>query len=232
MSSVSDAKKRAAIASTKLIKSGQVIGLGSGSTARYMIEEIGGRIREEKLRIFGVPTSNQTAELATKQGIPLTTLDKHPKLDIAIDGADQVDPKLNLIKGMGGALTREKIVDGAAETLVIIVDEGKMTQQLGVDQVVPVEVIPFATTPVMRKLVKLGGKPSIRLSKDKRSYFITDNGNSIIDVDFGAIGDAKKLETMVKVISGVVEIGLFVDMAKTVFVGSESTVKRIERKDS
>lgn len=232
MSSVSDAKKRAAIASTKLIKSGQVIGLGSGSTASYMIEEIGVRIREEKLSIFGIPTSNQTAELATKQGIPLTTLDKHPKLDIAIDGADQVDPKLTLIKGMGGALTREKIVDGAAETLVIIVDEGKMTQQLGIDQVVPVEVIPFATTPVMRKLVKLGGKPSIRLSNDKRSYFITDNGNSIIDVDFGAIGDAKKLETEVKVISGVVEIGLFVDMTKTVFVGRESIVKRIDKKDS
>lgn len=230
MSQINDAKKRAAVASTELVKSGQVVGLGSGSTANYMIEELGRRMREEKLRILGVPTSNQTGELAAKQGIPLTTLGEHPKLDIAIDGADQVDPKLNLIKGMGGALTREKIVDGAAETLVIIVDEGKMTHQLGINQVVPVEVIPFATAPVMSRLVKLGGKPSIRLSNGKHTY-VTDNGNDIIDVNFGAISDAKKLEVEIKMVPGVVESGLFVGMAKIVFVGSKSSVKKVERKE-
>lgn len=230
MSSVEEAKRRAAIASAKLVRSGQVVGLGTGSTANYMIEELGRRIREERLRIVGVPTSNQTAELAARYGIPLTTLDEHPRLDIAIDGADQVDPELNLIKGMGGALTREKVVDGAAEMLVIIVDESKMAPQLGVDQAVPVEVIPFATAPVMGRLAKLGGEPSIRFYKG--GYFVTDNGNNIVDVDFGAIGDAKRLEREIKMISGVVESGLFVDMAGIVFVGNESGVKKIERKGS
>ena len=226
----SEAKRRAAVASTELVRSGQIVGLGSGSTANYMIEELGRRIREEKLKITGVPTSNQTAELAAKCGIPLTTLDEHPRLDIAIDGADQVDPRLNLIKGMGGALTREKIVDGAAETLAIIVDESKMTPQLGVNQVVPVEAVPFATAPVMSKLVRLGGKPSIRTAKDKRGYFVTDNGNNIVDVDFGAINDVKGLERKIKMISGVVESGLFVGMAKIVFVGAASGIRKIERR--
>lgn len=230
MSSVNEAKRRAAVASAKLVRSGQVVGLGTGSTADYMVEELGRRIREERLKILGVPTSNRTAELAVKHGIPLTTLGEHPRLDIAIDGADQVDADLNLIKGMGGALTREKIVDGAAETLVIIVDESKMTPQLGVNQVVPVEVIPFAIVPVMSRLAKLGGKPSVRPSGDKRGYFMTDNDNNIVDVDFGAIGDAKKLEREIKMIPGVVENGLFVDMAKVVFVGGKGGVKKIERK--
>ncbi len=227
-----EAKRRAAVASTKLVKSGQIVGLGTGSTVNYMIEELGRRVREEELKIIGVPTSVQTAELATKYGIPLTTLDEHPKLDVAIDGADQVDPRLNLIKGMGGALTREKIVDSAAEKLAIIVDESKLTPKLGVNQAVPVEVIPFATLPVMGKLIKLGGRPSIRIFKDKATYFITDNGNNIVDVDFGAIDNVKGLEIKIKMISGVVECGLFVDMAKIVFVGcrSESNVRRIERR--
>lgn len=227
---VDEMKRRAAVASVELIRSGQIVGLGSGSTANYMLEELGRKIREEQLRIFGVPTSNQTADLAVKYGIPLTTLDEHPRLDVAIDGADQVDPRLNLIKGMGGALTREKIVDGAAETLAIIVDESKMTPQLGVNQVIPVEVIPFATVPVMSKLASLGGEPSIRFSKDKADHYVTDNGNNIVDVDFGAISDAEKLGREIKMISGVVESGLFVNMAKIIFVGSENGVKKIERR--
>lgn len=223
-------KRRAAVASVKLIRSGQIVGLGSGSTANYMLEELGREIREGQLRIFGVPTSNQTADLAAKYGIPLTTLDEHPKLDVAIDGADQVDPQLNLIKGMGGALTREKIVDGAAETLAIVVDESKMIPQLGVNQVVPVEVVPFATIPVMNRLARLGGKPSIRVSRDKAGRYVTDNGNSIVDVDFGAISDAGRLWREIKMISGVVENGLFVNMAKIIFVGSVDGVKKIERR--
>ena len=228
MSSLIEAKKNAAIASAGLVTSGQILGLGSGSTANYMIEALGRKIREEKLRIFGIPTSNKTAELATEHGIPLTTLDEYPRLDIAIDGADQVDHKLNLIKGMGGALTREKIVDRVAEKLVIIVDESKITDQLGTNQVVPVEVIPFAKAVVMSELAKMGGKPFIRFSHDK-NYFITDNGNNIIDVDFGAISDANKLEMKVKMIPGVVESGLFVDMTKIVFIGSKDSVRKIER---
>jgi ribose 5-phosphate isomerase A len=230
MNLVNEAKRRAARASIELVRSGQIVGLGSGSTANYMIEELGRRIHEEKLEIIGIPTSNQAAELATKCKIPLTTLDDHPRIDLAIDGADQVDPRLNLIKGMGGALTREKIVDDAAEMLAIIVDESKMTPQLGINQVVPVEVIPFSITPVISKLVRLGGTPSIRNSKNKIGHFVTDNGNIIIDVNFGAINSVKRLEKEIKMISGVVESGLFVNMVKIVFIGSQSGVRKIKRR--
>ena len=123
MNEKEDVKRKVAIESVKLVKDGQIVGLGTGSTAKYMIDELGRRVREEGLQILGVPTSLWTSKRAKKNKIPLTTLDKHPKLDIAIDGADQVDPELNLIKGLGGALTREKIIDTAAEKLVIIIDE-------------------------------------------------------------------------------------------------------------
>ena len=205
------------------------MGLGTGSTVNYMLEELGKRIREERLKIAGISTSIQTTKLAIEYGIPLTTLSEHPKIDIAIDVADQVDSKLDLIKGMGGALTKEKIVDGVAEILTIIVDESKVTQKLGLNQVVPIEVIPFALTPVMNRLEKLG-EPSIRFSKDRKRYFQTENGNYIIDVNFGAIEDAKRLESEIKMISGVVENGLFVNMAKIVFIGNKNSVKKIEKR--
>ena len=225
------AKKRVAIAAANLVKDGQVVGLGTGSTANYMVEELGRRIREEKLGIVGVPTSNATAELAQKHGISLTTLSEHPRLDIAIDGADQVDPKLDLIKGMGGALTREKIVDGASGQLIIIVDEGKVVSRLGACQVIPVEVVPFAIPIVESKLRDLGGRPSVRQSKDGRGKFITDNCNNILDVDFGEIDDARRLERAIKLISGVVESGLFVDMVRTVFVGGEDGIRTLEKNE-
>ena len=225
-----DAKKRAAIESVKLVVDGQVVGLGTGSTARYMIDELGKRVREEGLRILGVPTSCWASERAKENGIPLTTLDEHPQLNIAIDGADQVDPELNLIKGLGGALTQEKIVDTAAEDLAIIVDESKLVERLGLNQAIPVEVIPMARAPVMERLRKLGGRPAVRFVKDKSGYFVTDNGNYIIDVAFGAIGNAKRLERDINMIPGVVENGLFIGVAKAVFVGHRSGVERLERR--
>jgi ribose 5-phosphate isomerase A len=229
LSWIEDAKKRAAIESAKLVSDGQVVGLGTGSTTKYMIDELGRRVREEELRILGVPTSLWTSERAKENGIPLTTLDEHPQLDIAIDGADQVDPKLNLIKGLGGALTREKIVDTAAEDLIIIIDARKLTERLGLNQVIPVEVIPIARVPVTEKLKKLGGKPTVRFVKDKSDYFVTDNGNYITDVAFGAIGDAKRLESDINMITGVVENGLFIEVTQTVFVGYKSRVERLEK---
>ncbi len=225
------AKKKAAQAAAKLVKNGQVVGLGTGSTANYAIEELGRRIREESLQIIGVPTSNATADLAAKCGIPLATLKEYPRLDLAIDGADQVDSELNLIKGMGGALTREKIVDGAAERLIIVVDERKLASQLGISQVVPVEVISFAVAPVADRLAKLGGRPLMRQLKDGGGNFITDNCNNVLDVDFGGISDARKLEREIKMISGVVESGLFVDMTEIVFVGGAKGVRKLEKKD-
>jgi len=230
LSWIENAKKRAAIESVKLVEDGQIIGLGTGSTAGYMIEQLGKRIREEKLRVLGVPTSNWTSELAKNNGIPLTTLDEHPQLDIAIDGADQVDPDLNLIKGLGGALTREKIVDTAAKDLIIIVDESKLVERLGLNHVIPVEVLPMARAPVMKKLRKLNGSPAVRFVKDKSAYFITDNGNYIIDVIFSVISNIKKLETDINMISGVVENGLFIGVAEVVFVGYKSEVKKLKKR--
>lgn len=225
-----EAKKRAAIEAVKLIQDGQVVGLGTGSTAKYMIDELGRRVREEGLRIWGIPTSLWTSKRAKKNEIPLTTLDEHPQFAIAIDGADQVDPKLNLIKGLGGALTREKIIDTAAEKLVIIIDESKLVEKLGNKQVVPIEVIPIACVPVIEKLRKLGGKPKIRPGKVNGDLFITDNGNYIVDVNFGEISDGKILETKINMIPGVVENGLFIDVTHTVFVGYKNKVDRLEKK--
>ncbi|UCH37320.1 MAG: ribose-5-phosphate isomerase RpiA [Candidatus Bathyarchaeota archaeon] len=230
LSSVQDAKKRAALASIELIKDGYVVGLGTGSTVNYMLEELGRTILNEDLKILGIPSSTKTAILATKHQIPLTTLEEHPRLDVAIDGADQVDPALNLIKGMGGALTREKIIDSAASLLAIIVDESKVTSQLGFQQVVPVEVIPFAITPVSTKLQLLGGIPILR-SSSEHTYFLTDNGNAILDVDFGLINDPASLEKQIKLIPGVVESGLFINMAKTVYIGTSNDVKQIDKRN-
>ncbi|MEM2921899.1 MAG: ribose-5-phosphate isomerase RpiA [Candidatus Bathyarchaeia archaeon] len=229
VSLLEEEKRKAAIEASKLVKDGQVVGLGTGSTAMYMVEELGRRVREENLHILGIPTSNVTANLASRVGISLTTLSEHPELDIAIDGADQVDPGLNLIKGMGGALTREKIVDGAAKTFVVIVDESKLTQRLGLGQVVPVEVIPFAVPVVARRLVGLGGKPKLRMDKASNNPFLTDNGNNILDVDFGIIFNPKQLEQDVKMITGVVETGLFVGLAHLVYVGYPDRVEMMKR---
>ncbi len=224
-----DAKKRAALEAVRLVEDSHIVGLGTGSTAYYALEEIGRRIRDEGLHVLGVSTSNHSTQLAEALGIPLTSLNDHPNVDIAIDGADQVDPHLDLIKGMGGALTREKIVDGAAATLVIIVDETKVTPRLGINQVVPVEVLPFAETVARHRLAAINGTPTLRCSADGNPV-VTDNGNYIFDVDFGAIDDSAALETTLKRIPGVIEVGLFVDMAHIVYVGHRSTVETIAKK--
>lgn len=226
-----EAKKRAGLEAAKLVRNRQVVGLGTGSTVYYVIEEVGRRIREESLDILGVSTSIQTTGLARNFGIPLTSLSEYPRLDIAIDGADQVDPDLNLIKGRGGALTCEKVVDGAAKSLVIVVDETKLTERLGLNQVVPVEVLPFAQGVVMQRIREIGGKPATKCLANG-SVFVTDNGNHIIDIDFGAIEDGGALEREVKMIPGVIEVGLFINMAHMVCVGYRTKVEKIERKSN
>lgn len=234
MSWKEEEKKKAAIESAKLVKSGQVVGLGTGSTIYYVVEELGRRVHEEKLQIIGIPTSNQTEVQAKGCGIALTTLDEHPQIDIAIDGADQVDPNLNLIKGMGGALTREKIVDSAAKYFAIVIDESKLSDKLGVNQPIPIEVIPMALTPVANKIKSLGGKPVVRppakTAKTTSKYFVTDNGNFVIDADFGEIKNAETLDRDIKMIPGVVENGLFINMTHRVYVGEKSGVRVIEKK--
>jgi ribose 5-phosphate isomerase A len=204
--------------------------LGSGSTAAYAIEELGNKAKREQLHILAVPTSHQASMLAIKNGIPLTTLDEHPVLDLTIDGADQIDRELNLIKGMGGALTREKIVASASKKLIIIADETKKVKTLGEkDHPVPLEVILFAARTVMLKLEKIGGRPALREGKGKVGPTITDNGNVIVDANFGLIQKPAELESRLNNIPGVVETGLFVRMADIVYLGTRSTVEKIEK---
>lgn len=224
-----EAKKKAATEATNHVKDGQVIGLGSGTTVTYALQEISRRITEEKLQILGVPTSLQTYYLAVKHNIPLTTLDVHLKLDITIDGADQVDKNLNMIKGMGGALTREKIVASASKLNIIIIDETKMTSKLGVKQPIPIEILPFAQATVNAKLMKLGGKPKLRESEKKLGAVITDNGNFIFDTYFGSVDNPKKLDQILKEIPGVIETGLFVNLADIVYVGQKNVVQKLEK---
>lgn len=230
MSWIEDAKKKAAVeAVNKEVRDGFVIGIGSGSTVKYAIEEIGRKIREESLDVLGVPTSYQSLLLALNYGIPVTTLYEHPTLDLTIDGADQIDRNLNLIKGLGGSLTREKIVAASSKKLVIVADERKLANYLGEkQQVLPVEVLPFAEPLVMVKMKEIGGKPSLREIRNSVPY-ITDNGNFIIDVDFGLIRDPEKLNLELKTIPGIVETGLFINMVHSVYIGTKTSVKKISR---
>ncbi|MGC9094475.1 MAG: ribose 5-phosphate isomerase A [Candidatus Bathyarchaeia archaeon] len=224
------AKRNAAIEAVKHVKDGFVIGLGSGSTAAYAIEEVGKRIKHEKLRVLGIPTSYQAFMLAVKSGIPITTLEEHQTLDLTIDGADQVDEKLNLIKGMGGALAREKIVAYSSRKLIIVVDESKKVKVLGENNhPVPIEVLPFAAPIVIRKIKEIGGNPTLREGNKKVGPIITDNGNFIIDAHFGLIEKPEELEYKLKILPGVVETGLFVKMADSVYVGTSTSVEKFQK---
>lgn len=226
---IEEAKKRAALEAATHVKDGYIVGLGTGSTAEYAIEELGRRIREEGLSIKGVPTSLRTEEVAKRNGIPLTTLDENPIIDVAIDGADQIDWSLNLIKGRGGALTREKIVDSAAREFIVVADERKLVNRLGEGgAVIPVEVLPLAARPVMEKLRELGGEPVLRMADGEP--FKTDNNNFIVDVKFGAIENIKDLNARMKSIPGVIETGLFIDMADIAYIGCRDGVRILKRK--
>ena len=228
---VNEAKRKAALEAVKHVKTNFIVGLGSGSTAAHAIEAIGEKVRTENLNVKGIPTSTQAFLLAVKHGIPVTTLEEHPVIDVAIDGVDQVDANLNLIKGMGGALAREKIVAAASRMNVIIADVGKRVEVLGENgHPVPVEVLPFAAKLVQRRIEDLGGKPLLREGKGKLGPVITDNGNMIVDAVFGLIADAAGLEKRLKMIPGVVETGLFIGLADVVYLGSSSGVERLEAK--
>jgi len=228
---IEEEKRNAALEAVKHVKDNTVIGLGSGSTVAYAIEEIGNKIKSEGLHVLAVPTSYQAFMLAVRHGIPTTTLEEHPLLDLTVDGADQIDEELNLIKGMGGALTREKIVASVSKRLIIVADESKKVKVLGEkNHPVPIEAIPFATKPVMHKIKEMKGKPVLREGKGKVGPVVTDNGNIIIDVNFGVIQNPTELERKLKSISGVVETGLFIKMADIVYLGKPDSVERIERK--
>jgi len=225
-------KKKAALEAVKHVKDSFIVGLGSGSTAAYAIEEIANRIKNEALRVLGVPTSYQALLLAVKHKIQITTLEEHPTLDLTIDGADQIDEELNLIKGMGGALAREKIVAFASKKLVIVADESKKVKVLGKNNhPVPIEVLPLAAPVLMPKIKSIGGKPTLRDGIKKVGPVITDNGNVIIDAEFGLIHNPAQLECKLRELKGVVETGLFVKMADIVYLGTPTIVEKFEKKN-
>ncbi|MBR8838949.1 MAG: ribose-5-phosphate isomerase RpiA [Stigonema ocellatum SAG 48.90 = DSM 106950] len=213
-------KQEVGKAAAAQVKSGSIVGLGTGSTTAYAIEYLGLRLKSGDLKdIQGVPTSFQAEVLAKQYGIPLTTLDAIDHIDIAIDGADEVDPHKNLIKGGGAAHTREKVVDYLADRFIVVVDSGKLVDRLGAVFPVPVEVIPMALTPVMQALKKLGGKPDLRMGVKKAGPVITDQGNMVIDVKFDTIDDPAALEKILNNIPGVLENGIFVNCADLVLIG-------------
>ena len=213
-------KQQVGIAAAARVKSGSIVGLGTGSTTAYAIQALGDRLKSGDLKnIKGVPTSFQAIVLARQYGIPLVTLDEIDHIDVAIDGADEVDPHKNLIKGGGAAHTQEKIVDSLADQFIVVVDSGKLVEQLGSTFLLPVEVIPMAVTPVMRAIVKLGGKPELRMGIKKAGPVVTDQGNLVIDVKFDRIDNPADLEKTLNNIPGVLENGLFVGVTDVVLVG-------------
>lgn len=223
-----DSLKRAAAESAcSLVRDGQVLGLGTGSTVYFLIEELARRIEDDGLDVICVPTSRGTALLAGEKGIPVATLEEYDSLDLAIDGADQVSKSLDMIKGGGAAHTREKIVASLAERFVVIVDEGKLSEKLSLP--VPVEVLPFSWKVVAGQLEKMSAATTIRQGSGKAGPVITDNGNYVLDADFGVIEDPEALEAEINLIRGVVENGIFPGMAHEVRVGTENGVKILKK---
>jgi ribose 5-phosphate isomerase A len=227
-SDIQELKKAAALRAIEYVSDGMRVGLGTGSTATLAIHGLGERVRQG-LRIVGVPTSERTALLARQLGIPLTTLEECSELDLTIDGADEVDPRtLNVIKGLGGALLREKIVALASKLEVLVVDESKIVQRLGEHTPVPVEVVQFGWTRTCDALTSLSCEPQRRATQDGEAY-ITDSGNYLLDCRFPPIDDAPALARQIKSITGVVEHGLFVGIACRVVIAGEGGVRVIDR---
>jgi ribose 5-phosphate isomerase A len=222
-----DAKERAGARSVEFIEDGMTVGLGTGSTAYWMVERLGERVREG-LRVRCVPTSRRTEEQARSLGIPLVTFDDVQHLDIAIDGADEIGPGLALIKGGGGALLREKLVAAAASRFVVVADASKRVEVLGRFPL-PVEVVPFAWEVTARRVAEVTKvEPALRRDQAGGVY-VTDNGNYILDCRCGEIRDPVATERELKMLTGVVECGLFVEMADLAVVATDDAVEIVER---
>ena len=222
-------KKIAGEKAVEYVESGMVIGLGYGSTAIHALRLIGELIRRGELDgIQAIPTADLIAEEARRAGIPLTSLEEHPRIDVTIDGADEVDPTLNLIKGGGGALLREKIVAQASTLNIIVVDEQKLSPVLGTNFDLPVEIIPFGRRPLEEYLRSLGAEPKVRTKTDGKP-FVTDNGNTILDCHFGTIDDPYALSAELKNKAGIVEHGLFLDLASEVIIAAGDGIRSLKR---
>jgi ribose 5-phosphate isomerase A len=221
-----DLKRAAAEASLKFVKPGMILGLGTGSTARHVLEGIA-RLVRSGVELQGVPTSLATAEAARLLGIPLTSMEEHPRLDLAIDGADEVVPNLDLIKGLGGALFREKIVAAASRKFVVVVDESKLVRTLGSKAPVPVEIHPFGWKATVAAIKALGARPNLRMAGG--TAYRTDNGNHIVDAAFGPIRSPRKLASSLEGIPGVVGHGLFLGLTDIAVVGTQTGVRTMRR---
>lgn len=222
-----DAKRIAGEKAATYIKNKMTVGLGTGSTAYWAIKKIAERIDTEHLQLTCTSTSRQTELLAAEEGIKLTSINEIKKIDITIDGADEIDPQLNMIKGGGGALLREKIIAFITDLYIIVADESKYVQHLGKFGL-PVEVIIFGWERTKEHLEKLGAKTTIR--KAKNQFFVSDNGNYIIDCDFGKIEDADTLETKIHNIPGVVACGLFLHRTNKLILGkNDGQIKEFNR---
>lgn len=223
-------KKIAAEAAAKLVEDQMILGLGTGSTAAFFVQALARRIAKERLRVAGIPTSAKTASLARSLRIPLTTFAAHAQIDLAVDGADEVELEtLFLIKGHGGALLREKIVAAASKRMVIIADETKLTERLGSLVSVPVEVVKFGWQATERELRDLSANPSLRLGAGKKPY-ITDGGNYIMDCAFGSMEQPEDVAHHLDHVVGAVEHGLFLGFTKEVIVGGPSGVRVLRAK--
>jgi ribose 5-phosphate isomerase A len=223
-----DALKRAAAeAAAQFVHAGMVVGLGTGTTAEFAVRALGERVASG-LKIAGVPTSRATEMLARSYSIPLTDLQSVPRVDLTIDGADEIDRRsLAVLKGRGGALVREKLVAVASERVLIIADSSKVVDHLGSHHPVPVEVVPFGWQVPAQRLKDLGGSVNLRTISAGSAPFLSDNGNYILDVDFGPIDDPERLAQAIKALTGVVDHGLFIDIAGRALVGAATGVETL-----
>jgi len=219
-------KEAAARASLQFVKDGQVVGLGTGSTAAYFIKLLGEAVKAG-LHVRGIPTSDRSRELALSLGIPLTTLHECQEIDVTVDGADEVDPQLRLIKGGGGALLREKIVASATKQMIVVADASKRVEKLGKFPL-PVEVIKFAEALIAKRITALGAEVQLRAGNEGKPY-MTDEDNHILDCRFGEIRDADRLARDLSEMPGVVEHGLFIGMAKVALFARGSEIEELRR---
>ncbi|MFX1257551.1 MAG: ribose 5-phosphate isomerase A [Promethearchaeota archaeon] len=205
------------------IKENMIVGIGSGSTVVYAINKIIKMNKEKDLNLKCIPSSYQSSQLIVKSRLNLASLEQYPEIDVDIDGADEIDKNLNLIKGGGGCLVQEKIIASNSKNFVIIADFRKNSEKLGQKwkKGVPIEVIPIAYVPIMKKLEKIGGIPVLRMAQAKMGPLVTDNGNFIIDVDFGIIDNPSELNQKILLIPGVVETGLFLNMTSKIYIGQK-----------
>ena len=219
---ITQAKQAAAIlAVEENVRKNMILGIGSGTTIIYAVEKLAEMLAADKSSIICIPTSHQSQQLIIEYGLRLGNLDQYPDLDLAIDGADEIDSNLNLIKGGGGCLVQEKIVAASARELIIVVDWIKKSSLLGEHwhQGVPIEIVPQARRFILKRTEQLGGKPNVRMGKAKLGPLVTDNGNFIIDVDFGQIASPAELHSQLIVLPGVVDTGIFVNMTSRAYIG-------------